>query len=329
MRKNPCIVLVCLLFIAVYLMENAASAGSFIKISIDNGPTAQKPPERLTFIPASAPGYQRPMGVPPMSVAGPITKCRPTGCEVPAVCGFDPGPPCFLPSRNCGQWELSAQAFFTRVRGKVSWPMHPTVDFNDDLGLDCHKTFFEYGARYQFRPNWAIIYSVMPIEVEAQYMPSLFPGTLFKSKWETFYQRVGLMYQPIRTCSGALSIYNSWVLYDEKLTMHSGNVCAVNRAIRIDRTKNMVMSGIELQKCIRTMCNGGSFSCDTRVGIAYLDGTFGIDVQAGLQFSVPMNCGRYGYAKGGYRLINFKEDRIDHRIDTFLSGWFAELGLVF
>ena len=39
-----------------------------------------------------------------------------------------------------------------------------------------------------------------------------------------------------------------------------------------------------------------------------------------MQFSVPMNSGRWGYAKGGYRFINFKEDRTDLRLDTYLEG---------
>ncbi len=77
------------------------------------------------------------------------------------------------------------------------------------------------------------------------------------------------------------------------------------------------------------MCNGATLSCDTKVGLGFLDGTFGLDVQTGLQFSVPMNSGRWGYAKGGYRLINFTEDRNDLRLDALFEGGFAELGMIF
>ncbi|MEI8181639.1 MAG: hypothetical protein WCG29_02935 [Desulfomonile sp.] len=339
MRKNPFIVLVCLLFIAIHCSVGCAGPRGFIKITIDDntvrtntsGAISLQQPANipLSFKQASAPGFPgqpRPMA---SAFQKPIVKCKTPEHEVGPACVVDTGPPCILPHRNCGQWELSVQAFFARIGGKVSWPYHPVIDFNDDLGLDCHKTVFEYSARYQFRPRWSIIYSIMPIELEAHYRPPMFPGFMFTSKWQSVYQRLGLMYEPIRTCSGAISVYSSWVLNDTKLCMDNGSLCGPNTAISIQRTRNMVMSGIEFQKCIRTMCNGGSLSCDNRAGVAYLDGAPGIDVQTGLQYSVPLNCGRYGYAKGGYRLINFWEDRNDRKIETFLNGWFAEMGLVF
>ena len=75
---------------------------------------------------------------------------------------------------------------------------------------------------------------------------------------------------------------------------------------------------------------GGPCLCDNRVGLGYLDGTFALDLQVGLAGdSVPMNAGRWGYAKGGYRLINFTEDRSDLRLDTYLEGAFVEAGLIF
>jgi hypothetical protein len=44
---------------------------------------------------------------------------------------------------------------------------------------------------------------------------------------------------------------------------------------------------------------------------------------------VPMNCGRWGFARGGYRLINFTENRNDLRLDIGLEGGFVEGGLIF
>uniref|UniRef100_A0A7C4ES85 Outer membrane protein beta-barrel domain-containing protein n=1 Tax=Desulfomonile tiedjei TaxID=2358 RepID=A0A7C4ES85_9BACT len=341
MRTKHRMVLVSLLFIAFTTCSYAAHHNA-IHVIVNGSQPLQGIPvapwlagDRANetgmssgFVKASAPGlgYENPAG---SGLPRVISKVKPAACPVASVCAAAPPKPCILPKRECGQWELSVQAYFARVRGKVSWPNHPTVDFNDDLGLDSHKTFFEYSARYQFRPRWAIIYSIMPIEMEANYVHPLFPGMAFKSKWENVYQRVGLLFEPIRTCSGAISIYNAWVFNEQKLTMHTGSHCQAYSTMKIDRTRNMVMSGIEIERCITTKCNGGSLSCDNRVGIAYLDGVFGLDVQTGLRYSIPLNCGRWGYAKGGYRLIDFKEDRIDYRIDTYLTGWFVELGLVF
>lgn len=344
MRIKHFTLLVCLFFIATNYAAATTTNNRSIKIIINGQTEAPK----TVFASANgahlkAPVLSSPQYVPATAsrsvlypdpaysstlAAKTISKVKPVACPIPSLPLAAP-PKCILPQRACGQWELSVQAYFARTRGKVSWPYHPTVDFNDDLGLDSHKTLFEYSARYQFRPRWALIYSIMPIEMEAHYRHPLFPGMVFRSKWETIYQRVGLQFDAVRSCSGAISIYNAWVFNPQKLTMFSGGHCQPFASTTIDRTRNMVMSGIEIERCITTKCNGGSLSCDTRAGIAYLDGTFGLDVQAGLRYSIPLNCGRSGYAKGGYRLIDFKDDRIDHQISIFLRGWFVEAGLVF
>jgi hypothetical protein len=207
--------------------------------------------------------------------------------------------------------------------------VHPEVDFNDGLGLSNHKWLMEYSARYQFRPHWSCFYSIMPIEMDEIYQNPIFPGIVFHTKWEHVYQRVGIMYQPIVSCNASVSVYGTWLFMDQKFRLNAGSHCPQAGTTTVDRTRHMIMSGIEVQKCIRTLCNGGTLSCDNRVGIGYLDGTFGLDVQAGFRFSVPMNCGRWGYARGGYRLIDFKEDRDDLRMDHTLEGWFGELGLIF
>jgi len=207
--------------------------------------------------------------------------------------------------------------------------VHPDLDFNDGLGLPSHKWLMEYSVRHQFRPHWSCFYSIMPIEMDETFQHPSFPGIVLRTKWEHVYQRVGIMYQPIVTCNASVSIYGTWLFMDQKFRLNSGSHCPTRSTTTVDRTRHMIMSGIEFQKCIRTLCNGGTLSCDSKVGLGYLDGTFGLDVQAGFRFSVPMNCGRWGYARGGYRLIDFREDRTDLRMDHTLEGWFGELGLIF
>jgi len=247
-----------------------------------------------------------------------------------------------VPRRLPGQWELSVQTFFPNARGKVRWPAVvfgiPTteVDFNTDLGLPSHPTLLEYGARFQFRPHWAVFYTIMPIHLEGNTITNrtfyfgtrVYPAfTPIKTTWDFTYQRVGVVYQAISNCNATVSVYNSWVFNEQRLSVGSG-ICG-GTCNTVDRTRHMVMSGIEMQKCIRTMCNGGTFSCDNQVGIGYLDGTLAVDLQAGFRFSVPMNLNRWGYVKGGYRLLNLKEDRDDLKLDAFFEGGFAELGLIF
>jgi hypothetical protein len=344
MRRHPYMPLVCLsLFIHIFPLTQA-DASDTIRVVVDSPPLQVRPlttvasydpgdasADEPTFMQASAPGWLGPMGG--LICSGkPITKCKAPVCPPIPVSGC---PTCKLPQRRCGQWELAVQAFYARIKGTLQWSepllggLHPAVDFNDGLGLPGHKWLMEYSARHQFRPHWSCFYSIMPIEVEETYMSPSLPGQVFKTKWEHLYQRVGIMYQPIVTCNASVSVFGTWMFMDQKFTMSSSNHCAAHAAKTIDRTRNMVMPGLEVQKCIRTLCNGGTLSCDNRVGLAFLDGTFGLDVQAGFRFSVPMNCGRWGFARGGYRLIQFNESRDDLRLDHTLEGWFAELGLIF
>jgi hypothetical protein len=211
------------------------------------------------------------------------------------------------------------------------------VNVTDDFGISKHNYLAEYTARYQFRPNWALHYSVMPFEFSGTNTLTrsiyfggwLFPAwTQTNTKWQFLYQRVGLIYQPIITQYAIVSLFTYWLFNDQKLTL-SSPVCSSTVCSQVNRTRNMVMSGIEIQKCIRTLPNAATLSCDNRVGLGYFDGTFLLDVQTGLQFSVPMNAGRWGYTKGGYRFIDFRESRDDLRWDTTLEGWFVELGMIF
>jgi hypothetical protein len=241
-----------------------------------------------------------------------------------------------------GQWEFGVQAFFATIDGTVQSPSlvfglpASEIDFDSDLALPVHQTLWEYKGQYQFRPSWAISYSIMPIHLEATniaprtlYIGQIIipQGTTMKTNWDFVYQRVGLVYQPIFSCNATVSISASWLYNDQKFQL-SSTVCAGKCAI-VDRTRQMAMTGIGIQKCIRTLCNGATLSCDSRVDIGFLDGAFALDVEPGMRFSIPLNCGRWGYVRGGYRYLNFKEDRDDLRLDTVMQGGYAEMGLIF
>jgi hypothetical protein len=351
MRRSPCTVLVCLLLFIFNLDALAGSNYDRIDVIIDPvewtrasfNPVMQPDEQPLQFQPAAGRGM-RGVGLHQNRFfAKQPMKCKPPLCPPMMPCGIAPSPPCKLPSRMVGQWELATQVFFARTRGTVRWPAQvlgipaTEADLNDDLGIPAHKTLLEYSAYYQFRPTWAVFYSVMPISLEGTTVPNrtIYFGQIpipafipVNTKWDFLYQQVGLLYQPILTCSASVSIWSSWLFNDQRLKVNN-TVCPLSGCTTLDRTRNMVMSGINVQKCIRTMCNGATFSCDNRIGLGYLDGTFALDVQAGFRFSVPMNCGRWGFARGGYRLINFTENRTDLRLDVALEGGFVEGGLIF
>jgi hypothetical protein len=361
MRRSPYMLLVCLYFCLLSLHAHAGNNQRFIRVNI-------LPPEAgiaaPVALPAAAPAepaeevsfdqpadrYRMRVRAPRVSQPGfavkPVQKCKVPVCQPGSFCAPAAptyGPPCILPRRMPGQIELAVQTFFANIRGKIRYPATVAgipateIDFADDLGLPRYQVLLEYSARCQFRPNWSLSYSIMPIHLEAThtthrtlYFGPFFvigPFTATRTTWDFTYQRVNLVYQAISGCNASASVYAGWLFNEQRLQMGS-TVCA-GRCVTVDRTRNMATSGIEIQKCIRTLCNGGTLSCDTRVGFGYLDGAFGLDVQAGLQFSVPLNCGRYGYAKGGYRVLNLKEDRDDLRLDAFFEGGFAEMGIVF
>ncbi len=295
------------------------------------------------FRPASAPALYPPFPRQGGPAYKPITKCKPVQ---PPMCAPPPCKPpcltCILPRRMPGQFEFSSQVLFARIGGTVEWAYGPTTltasdaDFNDQLGLAEHDTLLEYSGRYQLRPSWSIYYSVMPIELEGTNHPSesftfggwtFSAGSAVRSKWQFLYQRVGLFYHPINTPWMVISLGASWVFNDQRLRLNSMTCSGTGN--RLDRTRNMVMNTIEVQNCIVTLPNGSTLCSDKRFGIGYLDNTLTLDVQAGLQYSVPMNAGRWGFVRGGYRYIDFKEDRNDLRLDTTLEGGFVELGLIF
>lgn len=249
---------------------------------------------------------------------------------------------CFLPTRRCGQFEAGVQVFFARVKGTIrsgesvfGFPASD-VDFNDDFDIPAHQVFLEYSAEFQIRPTWGLFYSAMPIELEGskildrsifygqQFLPA---GTPVHMKWNFFYQKVGILYQPILTCNAAVSLFGGWVFNDQKVNVYSG-VCE-GRCSTVTRTRNMATTGMDFQKCLTTLCNGSALSCDNQVWLSFLDGTFILDVQTGVRFSVPMGFNRWGYAEVGYRYLSFEENRNDLRMDTLLEGGFVEAGIIF
>ncbi|MFC1833290.1 hypothetical protein ACFL2Q_00980 [Thermodesulfobacteriota bacterium] len=286
--------------------------------------------------------------------AKPIQKCKVPvppaprwrgGLPLPA---FDPlgCPPFFRscppPGRLCRQWEAGVHVMFASLRGKLRWPAvvnnlpATVIDFSDTLGLPRHWAIAEYFGRYQFRKNWGIYYSILPYYLEGSNVIDngfgfgqwWFPaGAYVRSKWEFVYQRLGLVYTPIRTPKCTVSITGGWMFQDQRITILSPSVAGYGN--RVDRTRNMVSSGIEIKKGLCSLPNGGVFSCDNRIELQWLDGSFGLDFQTGIELNIPMNCHRRGYLKGGWRLTFFNEDRPDLRLDTGFEGGFVEAGLVF
>lgn len=353
MRSCTFTLLVCLVFSIVSFGTANAESHDFIDVNIINpnntsnvslsrtGPKKGFVGESVQFKQASA-RYFGPPGpaYAPRPLAGPVAKCKVPFCPPQPVCG-PPGSPCILPLRWPGQWELGVQVFFAQVRGTFHWPaLVNGVAASDvtfyDVGIKPTATLLEYSAKYQIDPRWVLFYSIMPIELDGSrttersfwYGSWFYPaGTRIDAKWTFTYQRVGLMFQPIVSPCATASLFAGWTFNDQRLKLNS-EICS-GQGCTLNRTRNMVTTGAEFQKCLRTSCNGATLACDNRAEVIWLDGAIGVDVQAGMRFSVPLGAGRWGYARGGYRLLNLQESRDDLRLDSSFEGGFVEGGVIF
>lgn len=355
LRSNPATPLVCLVISLSLIFITTTWAATpddsmeiLLKPNQMSGspvPAATKARHRSTVQATRAVEYLPPT----MPLAPGITKVKPP--LWPACAATAGGPICILPTPRPGQWEMSAQALFASVRGKILWPRNQwwlmgawwgqDVNLTDQLRLPRHKTVGEFTAKYQFRPNWAVRYSILSTEMTggaglwdwdwSTYFwfgnMLVSPGQSFQTKWTHYYQRLGLVYDAIKNCRAKVSVFADWAHMDDRIDLNCASCGWWNQTF--SKNTDTMLVGLELQRCMRTMANGGSFSTDLRGGYMFFDDVEGWDVQAGVRYSVPLNCGRYGYVKGGYRLVDIKKSQADYLFNNALEGGFVEFGLVF
>jgi hypothetical protein len=272
----------------------------------------------------------------------PITKVKPPCVSIP--CAFTP--PCILPRAGCKQWEMSASVTWARVWGTVAWPRYSRInttytteaDLTDDLQIPKSQTLVELTASYQFRPHWALRYSVMFDEVNGggdpqdqfYFGPNTYTITIgynISTKWEYAYQRVGLVYNAINTCGYSLSVFADWMHTDDKINLNC-NTCG-NQTYIFSVGGDTAIAGLEIQKCLQTAFNGGTFSLRAKAGVIFLDDTEGWDVKTGLRYSIPLGCGRWGFAEGGYRFFDYKKSPTAYLWHHAMEGGYVEAGFVF
>jgi len=247
---------------------------------------------------------------------------------------------------------MGVQLIFGRTRGIVAWPRYTPylawgsnneVNLNDDLGLPAHAVVPEFTARYQFRPNWAFRYSVIGFQFNGgngtfqggsnglgvTYFGNvpLTWGLQVSSQWQHTYQTLALVYDALRTCNSALSIYAGWLHTDDRISVNCVT-CGFFTGI-FSKGGDSGLVGMQLQQCVKTAYNGGTFSLDNRAAVIFGDDAQGWDIQLGGRYSIPLNCGRSGYAKGGYRFVDYKKNQQDFILTNAIEGGFMEFGFIF
>ncbi|MBI5570662.1 MAG: hypothetical protein HY914_12020 [Desulfomonile tiedjei] len=369
LRRIPATLVVCLAFLVTTILAGTAYAADpnesleiLLKPNKQGAATpaaVQKPKARYAqrytaelpppLMPCP-PGV--PCGQPPFPVG--ISKVKAPACFPAMPAGFG-GPPCILATPRAGQWELGAQAFFATIRGSVAWPRYNWLysgyyygdqdrgaNFVDHLQLPRHDVLVQLTALYQFRPNWGFRYSVLFKEFNGGGQSNdyfwfgnpysgfgLFnPFQPLSSKWLHGYHRVGLVYDALRSCSAKVSVFADWFHMEDQISVnctYCGNYTQV-----FSKSADGALVGLEFKRCLKTMCNGGTLSCETKAGVMFLDNVEGWDVEVGARYSIPMNAmGRWGYLKGGYRLVDFKKYQNDYGLRHALEGGFAEFGFIF
>ena len=123
LRRIPSTPLVCLVvFLSTIFLNASWAAGPDESLDILLKPNQAGSAPTVVAHKAKAPRAASKYVVAPVAVPYPppppmgITKVKPSMC-LPFAVG---APMCILPAPRMGQWEMSAQAFFASVRGKIA-----------------------------------------------------------------------------------------------------------------------------------------------------------------------------------------------------------------
>lgn len=355
LRRTPSTPLVCLvLFVSLAATNYAAAADPQESLEILLKPNsaaaaAASPAKARAARSAVAPhpvlppqaAYSYP---PPL---GPISKVK----ALPQAY-YAYTPPCILPKPMPGQWDMTFEVIAGRVKGTIGYPRvsqwwtgwwgsQNEADLNDDLGIPAHGTMLQFTAKYQFRPSWGLRYTILGNNFSGGTNPQrqflfgtnwaggwwITPGLPINTQWEHQYQRLELVYDALKSCSGLLSISGGWVHTDDKISVNC-QTCGWWTSI-FSQGGDSAVIGVDFQRCIRTAPNGGTLSMDCKGAVIFLDNVEGWDVEAGLRFSVPLNCGRAGYMKAGYRLLNYKKSQTELLFTNTIEGGYVACGFIF
>jgi len=141
------------------------------------------------------------------------------------------------------------------------------------------------------------------------------------------YQRVGLQYDAVKSSRSCIGIFADWVHAEDRIQVISS--LSVGQSAVFSKGTDAAIAGIEYRRFVKATASGGTFSCDCKAGAIFLDDVVGVDAQAGAQYAIPMNSGRSGYVKAGYRLVELKKAQNDYLLNNALEGGYMEFGFIF
>ena len=352
MRRIPYTLLVCL----VFLMSTAFLAPAWASPVEDS---ADKILAQSQTTPPSVTGNPKPKAITKVKRPAAFPPCCDYQCLRPEITKVKPG---YVSSYgtearytegimapNVGRWDVSGGVLFARLRGKVAWPRYPSfggfvagqtneTDFTDGLQLPGHIVVPTWGIKYAFRPNWAARYSGLGYEAKGggnssatitfgPWQQFFGAGQSVQSKYQHSYHRVGLLYDAVKSYRSSIGVFADWVHAEDKIEVISS--LSVGQNAVFSKGTDAAITGIEFHRFIKASANGGTLSCDCKAGVIFLDDVAGVDAQAGAQYAIPLNAGRSGYVKAGYRLVELKKSQNDFLLNNALEGGYMEFGFIF
>jgi len=351
MRRIPYTLLVCLVFLitTAFLapawaspVEDPADKILAKSQAASQGVTGDPKPKAITKV-------KRPAALPPSDyphVRPDITKVKPGYMRQYSTEGRFPGG---ILAPRVGRWEASGGVLFARLRGKVAWPRYAwagayvaggtnETDLTDGLQLPAHIVAPTWSIKYAFRPNWAVRYSGLGFEASGGGQSSstvtfgpwqqfFGAGQNVQSKYQHTYHRVGLLYDAVKNNRSSIGVFADWVHAEDRIQVISS--VTVGQSAVFSKGTDAAITGLEYHRFLKATANGGAFSCDCKAGAIFLDDVVGVDAQAGAQYAIPLNAGRSGYVKAGYRLVELKKSQNDFLLNHALEGGYMEFGFIF
>ncbi len=279
-----------------------------------------------------------------------ITKVKPT-CTYPYTTAprYVSGA---FPAMGIGRWEISGGVLFASLRGSIAWPRYAgaygnyggyygntnEANFSDALQLPGHLAVPTWSIKYMFRPNWAARYSGLAFEAKGGGQPSQYVmfgpnqqfygiGQSVQSKYQHGYHRVGLVYDAIRRYGSTVRVFADWVHVDDRIELLASNY--TGQVAVFSNGTDAAITGLELQKYVKSSANGATLSWDCRAGAIFLDDVQGVDAQAGAQYTIPLNAGRTGFVRAGYRIVQLQKAPSSFLLKDELQGGYMEMGFIF
>ena len=352
MRRIPYTLLVCL----VFLITTAFMVPAWASPVEDS---AEKILAKSQAAPQSVAGEPKPKAI--TKVKRPAaSQTYEYLCPRPDITKVKPGymrsygteaqlPQGILPTPLTGRWDVGGGVLFAKLRGKVAWPRYAwsgsfvaggtnETDFTDGLTLPGHLAVPTWSVKYAFRPNWAVRYSGLGYEANGGGQSSRTitfgpwqqfygAGQSVQSKYQHLYQRVGLLYDAVKSSRSCIGIFADWVHAEDKIQVISS--LSVGQNAVFSKGTDAAIAGIEYRRFVKASANGGTLSCDCKAGAIFLDDVVGVDAQAGAQYAISLNSGRSGYVKAGYRLVELKKAQNDYLLNNALEGGYMEFGFIF